>query len=89
MCRACGARNFLREFSQAFRPGLTYAAPTALVLRAVTSRKPARRRRYIRRPQVRRNVRRKVNRRGTEDRGYDGLDGGGVSGEAEAADMFF
>ena len=41
MCRACGARNFLREFSQAFRPGLTYAAPTALVWRHRAGRKLA------------------------------------------------
>jgi hypothetical protein len=27
MCRTSGAPDFLREFSQAFRPGLTYAAP--------------------------------------------------------------
>jgi hypothetical protein len=41
LCRTYGAQDFLCEFSQAFRPGLTYAAPTALDCLQL-----ARRRRY-------------------------------------------
>jgi hypothetical protein len=33
MCRTYGAPDFLCDFSQAYRPGLSYAAPAALAPR--------------------------------------------------------
>jgi len=38
LCRTYGAPDSFCDFSQAFRPGLTYAAPTALELRILASR---------------------------------------------------
>jgi hypothetical protein len=38
LCRTYGAPDSFCDFSQAFRPGLTYAAPAALELWVVGSR---------------------------------------------------
>jgi len=40
VCRTYGAPDFLWDFSRAFRPGLTYSAPAALVWGACTLARP-------------------------------------------------
>src|SRR5579863_2661164 len=46
LCRAYGALDFSCDDSQAFRPGLAYVAPTALVPWHSSGKEPARHRRY-------------------------------------------